>query len=124
METYIEDDDWENIVIPDLLSEREKQLLEERRRVEESDTELSKELFSKDTTGSPLLFTKETRRDIEMPREINTPIKTRPNLIRPDVLKSQKIKQKKVEHKRITEIFGEANIDCHYELYGHIENKY
>lgn len=130
METYIEDD-WENIVVSDLLSEREKKLLEERRKVEESDTDLSKDLFSHDYqgSGSPLLFTKEKPRTIEIENtrtiEIENP-RTRPKVsqIKNQSQQQQNIKQKKIQNKRISEIFGESNIDCHYELYGHIEDKY
>ena len=43
---FKEDDDWENAIIPDLISERERKLIEERKKVEEADAELSKELFS------------------------------------------------------------------------------
>ena len=122
METYIEDD-WENIVVSDLLLEREKKLLDERRKVEESDVELSKDLFSHDYQGSPLLFTKEKPITIEIPRTIENPI-TRPNYSRVKNQIQQKNKLKKIQNKRITEIFGESNIDYHYELYGHIEDKY
>ena len=43
-----EDDDWENISITDLLDnkERERNLLEQRKLVEDADIKLSEELFS------------------------------------------------------------------------------
>jgi len=45
-----EDDDWENISITDLLDnkERERNLLEQRKLVEDADIKLSEELFSDD----------------------------------------------------------------------------
>jgi len=45
-----EDDDWENISITDLLDnkERERNLLEQRKLMEEADIKLSEELFSDD----------------------------------------------------------------------------
>ena len=49
----LEEDDWENMVIPDLLisienRERERRLIEQRKLIEDADTELAESLFSND----------------------------------------------------------------------------
>ena len=50
------------------------------------------------------------------------PIKTR----KQELIEQQRLqqKQKKIEKKRLTETFGEADIDVYDELYGDIADKY
>ena len=125
-----EDDDFDVIA---LMNEKEKETQneiqkkqwEERKLVEEADVKLSEELFSTNKIRlSP----------IQQPIKIQTSEIQQTNKIRLSpiqTIKSRnqeeqrlKQKQKKIEKKRLTETFGEADIDVYDELYGDIADKY
>jgi hypothetical protein len=125
LESNYEEDDWENVIIPDLL-ERERKLIEERRKVEEADAELAEELFSgikkieyneynTINDNSIILEKKEKPKYLENRRE---------KLIENQKQKSELLKKRKEEKKRMTDIYGEAEIDEYDELYGSIQDKY
>lgn len=123
------EDDWENAVIPDFISERErnlereKKLLEERQKVEEADNNITEELFSGKKTEynideinkHVILAKKEKPNGLENRRE---------KLIAMQKQKSELIKKRKMEQKRLKEIYGEAELDEYDELYGDIQDKY
>ena len=130
-----EDDDFDVVALIREQVNNEQKQLEERKLVEESDVKLSEELFSTNKIRlSP----------IQQPIKIQTssiqqtnkiclsPIQTQETRFRP--IQTQKTrkqelqrlqqKQKKIEKKRLTETFGEADIDVYDELYGDIADKY
>ena len=117
-EELTDENEWEYIVIPDLISEREKKLLEERKKVEEGDVELSKDLFN-----SPLLFREEPQKRLEVSLVNEFQPIMRINWKKKKQEKNQ-IKEMKIKNKRISEIFGDAKIDEYYDQYGSIEDKY
>ena len=120
-------DDWENMIIPDLL-ERERQIIEERKMMEEADAILTEELFS-DKAKEP----KESKDCILQEHNNFLPVKLIKK-VKPESIKyllqdkqkqiSQKIRQNKEEQKRKKEIYGEPELDEYDELYGYIEDKY
>ena len=119
----VEEDDWENAIIPDLISERERKLIEERKKVEEADGILVEELFLDSQkkieynvdNKQLILKKKEKPKDVENRRE---------NLIKNQKQKSELIKKIKLEKKRIQEIYGDAELDEYDEVYGSIQDKY
>ena len=115
-------DDWEKAIIPDLISEREKILIEDRKKVEEADNNLTEELFS----GKKIT---ENNKSVIVNASIILDKKEKPkfrreNLIETQKQKSESIKRKKLEQKRLNEIYGEAAVDEYYEMYGAIQDKY
>jgi hypothetical protein len=139
-----EDDDFDVIALMNATqnesqNEIQKKQLEERRLVEESDVKISEELFSK--TNKIRLSPIQEPNKIQEPCKIQTqnkirlsPIQTQETRLKPiqlQTIKSRnqeeqrlKQKQKKLEKKRLTETFGEADIDVYDELYGDIADKY
>ena len=139
-----EDDDFDVIALMNATqnesqNEIQKKQLEERRLVEESDVKISEELFSK--TNKIRLSPIQEPNKIQEPYKIQTqnkirlsPIQTQETRLKPiqlQTIKSRnqeeqrlKQKQKKIEKKRLTETFGEADIDVYDELYGDIADKY
>lgn len=123
-----DDDDFDVIALMNATqNEIQKKQLEERRLVEEADVKLSEELFSK--TNKIRLSPIQDQNKIQEPSKIQTqnkvrlsPIKTR----KQELIEQQRLqqKQKKIEKKRLTETFGEADIDVYDELYGDIADKY
>jgi hypothetical protein len=123
-----EDDDFDVIALMNATqNETQKKQLEERRLVEEADVKLSEELFSK--TNKIRLSPIQEPNKIQETSKIQTqnkvrlsPIKTR----KQELIEQQRLqqKQKKIEKKRLTETFGEADIDVYDELYGDIADKY
>ena len=123
-----EDDDFDVIALMNATqNETQKKQLEERRLVEESDVKLSEELFSK--TNKIRLSPIQEPNKIQETSKIQTqnkvrlsPIKTR----KQELIEQQRLQQKKkkLEKKRLTETFGEADIDVYDELYGDIADKY
>jgi len=127
-----EDDDFDVIALMnatqnELQNELQKKQLEERRLVEEADVKLSEELFSK--TNKIRLSPIQEPNKIQETSKIQTqnkvrlsPIKTR----KQELIEQQRLqqKQKKLEKKRLTETFGEADIDVYDELYGDIADRY
>ncbi len=111
-------DDWENVIIPDLLvsvqnKERELKLLEERKLMEDADLALSEELFNDEKDKKVFVpVKKEKPKDLQILQE-----QKRKNLQE----KQQSQKQKEKKHK---ELFGEAEFDEYEEMYGHLEDHY
>jgi hypothetical protein len=135
-----EDDDFDVIALMnatqnesqnEIQNEIQKKQLEERRLVEESDVKLSEELFSK--TNKIRLSPIQEPSKIQTQNKIRlSPIQTQETRFRPIKTRKQELieqqrmqqKQKKLEKKRLTETFGEADIDVYDELYGDIADKY
>ena len=141
-----EDDDFDVIALMNATqneiqnesqNEIQKKQLEERRLVEESDVKISEELFSK--TNKIRLSPIQDQNKIQEPCKIQTqnkirlsPIQTQETRFKPLKTRKQELieeqrqkqKQKKLEKKRLTETFGEADIDVYDELYGDIADKY
>ena len=128
-----EDDDWENISITDLLDnkERERNLLEQRKLVEDADIKLSEELFSVEPDP------REIKVILEKPISIKTKKKTkkknkeflekRQEEIRKKQIEASQKKREQNEYQiRAKEIYGEA-INYNYNDNNHfisIEDKY
>ena len=135
-----EDDDFDVVALikeqvnNEPLNNEQKQL-EERKLVEESDIKLSEELFSTNKIRlSPIQQPiKIQTSSIHQTNKIRlSPIQTQETRVRPIQTKKRELeeeqrmkqKQKKLEKKRLTETFGEADIDVYDELYGDIADKY
>jgi hypothetical protein len=137
-----EDDDFDVIALmnetqKETQNELQKKQLEERRLVEEADVKLSEELFSK-TNKIRLSPIQEPNKiqDISKMQTQNkvrlSPIQTQETRFKPIKPRKQELqelqrlqqKQKKIEKKRLTETFGEADIDVYDELYGDIADRY
>ena len=126
-----EEDDWENISITDLLDnkERERNLLEQRKLVEDADIKLSEELFSDDPNP------REIKVILERPIHISIKNKTkkknkeflekRQEEIRKKQIEASQKKREQNEYQiRAKEIYGEAinyNDNNHFIS---IEDKY
>ena len=137
-----EDDDFDVIALmnatqKETQNEIQKKQLEERKLVEESDVKLSEELFSK--TNKIRLSPIQEPNKIQNIGKMQTqnkvrlsPIQTQETRFKPiktrkqELIEQQRVqqKQKKIEKKRLTETFGEADIDVYDELYGDIADKY
>ena len=137
-----EDDDFDVIALmnatqKETQNEIQKKQLEERKLVEESDVKLSEELFSK--TNKIRLSPIQEPNKIQNIGKMQTqnkvrlsPIQTQETRFRPiktrkqELIEQQRVqqKQKKIEKRRLTETFGEADIDVYDELYGDIADKY
>ena len=137
-----EDDDFDVIALMNATqkesqNEIQKKQLEERKLVEEADVKLSEELFSKTNKIrlSPIQEPNKIQEISKMQTQNKvrlSPIQTQETRFRP--IQTQKTrkqelqrlqqKQKKIEKKRLTETFGEADIDIYDELYGDIADKY
>jgi hypothetical protein len=126
-----EDDDWENISITDLLDnkERERNLLEQRKLVEDADIKLSEELFSveqepreiKVILEKPISIKKKTKKKNKEFLE-----KRQEEIRKKQIEASQKKREQNEYQIRAKEIYGEAinyndNDDNHYIS---IEDKY
>ena len=126
-----EDDDWENISITDLLDnkERERNLLEQRKLVEDADIKLSEELFSVEQEP------REIKVILEKPISIKTKKKTkkknkeylekRQEEIRKKQIEASQKKREQNEYQiRAKEIYGEAINDNDNNHFISIEDKY
>ena len=124
-----EDDDWENISITDLLDnkERERNLLEQRKLVEDADIKLSEELFSveqepreiKVILERPISIKKKTKKKNKEFLE-----KRQEEIRKKQIEASQKKREQNEYQIRAKEIYGEAinyNDNNHYIS---IEDKY
>ena len=108
-----EDDDWENISITDLLDnkERERNLLEQRKLVEDADIKLSEELFSvepgpreiKVILERPILIKKKTKKKNKEFLE-----KRQEEIRKKQIEASQKKREQNEYQIRAKEIYGEA----------------
>ena len=126
-----EDDDWENISITDLLDnkERERNLLEQRKLVEDADIKLSEELFSveqepreiKVILEKPISIKKKTKKKNKEFLE-----KRQEEIRKKQIEASQKKREQNEYQIRAKEIYGEA-INYNYNDNNHfisIEDKY
>ena len=124
-----EEDDWENISITDLLDnkERERNLLEQRKLVEDADIKLSEELFSVEQEP------REIKVILERPIPISIKKKTkkknkeflekRQDEIRKKQIEASQKKREQNEYQiRAKEIYGEAINDNNHFI--SIEDKY
>ena len=136
---YLEDE-WETVVIPDLLgkkeSERERQILEERKLMEEADAALAEDLFLNNKAkiqDTKIQDTKIQDTRIQVTRIQNKQTNIFKPIIKIDLQQinienqkqeSERLKKIKEDSMRIKEIYGEAEIDVYDELYGHIADPY
>ena len=122
-----EDDEWENISITDLLDnkERERNLLEQRKLVEDADIKLSEELFSDDPNPReikvilerPISIKKKTKKKNKEFLE-----KRQEEIRKKQIEASQKKREQNEYQIRAKEIYGEAIDDNNH--YISIEDKY
>ena len=128
-----EDDDWENISITDLLDnkERERNLLEQRKLMEEADIKLSEELFSVEQEPREIKVILERPIPISIKTKKKTKKKNKEFLekrqeeIRKKQIEASQKKREQNEYQiRAKEIYGEAinyNDNNHFIS---IEDKY
>ena len=126
-----EDDDWENISITDLLDnkERERNLLEQRKLVEDADIKLSEELFSveqepreiKVILEKPISIKKKTKKKNKEFLE-----KRQEEIRKKQIEASQKKREQNEYQIRAKEIYGEAinDNDNDNNHYISMEDKY
>jgi hypothetical protein len=124
-----EDDDWENISITDLLDnkERERNLLEQRKLVEDADIKLSEELFSveqepreiKVILEKPISIKKKTKKKNKEFLE-----KRQEEIRKKQIEASQKKREQNEYQIRAKEIYGEAIDDNDNNHFISIEDKY
>ena len=123
-----QEDDWENIEIPDLYiliknKEKEQRLLEERKLVEDADAELTEDLFSgqninkqKNINLTPIPTTQ-----IQVKKKPTEFLEKRQQeLKKKQMEESQKKREKNTNNMRLKEIYGEAEDD----IYDDIADKY
>ena len=123
-----QEDDWENIEIPDLYiliknKEKEQRLLEERKLVEDADAELTEDLFSgqninkqKNINLTPIPTTQ-----IQVKKKPTEFLEKRQQeLKKTQIEESQKKREKNTNNMRLKEIYGEAEDD----IYDDIADKY
>jgi hypothetical protein len=123
-----EEEDWENIVVPDLLisienRERERRLIEQRKLVEEADAELAESLFSNDPKEEPpLCDIKPIVAKMKKPRDLLE--KRQKELREKQINEAKKAREQKEHKKRLNETYGEAEVDLYDDIYGDIADKY
>lgn len=120
-------EDWENTIIPDTMvsvenKDREQKLLEDRKKMEEADATLIKEMFTEKINNNlkteyffKPIIKREKSKDFER-RKIE--------LMEKQKQLSQKKREEKVQKMRLIEIYGESEIDNYDEMYGNIADKY
>lgn len=126
------EDDWENTDLLDLQislknRERELQLIEERKKMEEADLALAEELFVEQEKKynndlalvEPIKFVKEKPKQLQIEQE-----KRRQELREKQKQQTQLQRDKKKQAKYIRETFGEAELDEYDEMFGDLEDKY
>ena len=128
-----EADDWENISITDLLDnkERERNLLEQRKLMEEADIKLSEELFSVEQEPREIKVILERPIPISIKTKKKTKKKNKEFLekrqeeIRKKQIEASQKKREQNEYQiRAKEIYGEAIDDNDNNHYISIEDKY
>ena len=122
------DDDWENVVIPDLIKrEKERRMLEERKMIEDADKILTEELFLGETNvkmenNNTLIIPIHVQKKEKIIGSENRRQKDRRQMmVKNQKEEAEKIRKKKAEKKRTAEIYGDAELDEYYEKYGYIE---
>ena len=128
----LEEDDWENMVIPDLLisienRERERRLIEQRKLIEDADTELAESLFSNDPKEIKVQPTLCNIKPIpiakrEKPKDLLE--KRQKELREKQINNAKKMREQKEHKKRLKETYGEAKSDLYDDIYGDIADKY
>lgn len=128
-----EADDWENISITDLLDnkERERNLLEQRKLMEEADIKLSEELFSVEQEPREIKVILERPIPISIKTKKKTKKKNKEFLekrqeeIRKKQIEASQKKREQNEYQiRAKEIYGEAIDDNDNNHFISIEDKY
>ena len=124
-------EEWENIEIDDFIVpfkasnlndvQKQEQLkqLEERKLVEEADTELSKELFCSDNA----VLNKEPIIKPQIESEPKIKINKQKQNENKQKELSKKIKEQKIKQKRHNELYGEVKGDYMYDEYNDKFNK-
>jgi len=130
---WSENDDWETVDIPNLIiNEKEKNILEERKLVEEADAVLAKELFLEMTElkviNKPEEHNKLETNKVEAKKINKADMLERENRRKKQVerqrMEAEKIRKKKEEKLRQKELYGEADVDEYDEKYGGIQDRY
>jgi hypothetical protein len=135
---WSENDDWETVDIPNLIiNEKEKNILEERKLVEEADAVLAKELFlemtelkviNKPEEHNKLETNKLETNKVEAKKINKADMLERENRRKKQVerqrMEAEKIRKKKEEKLRQKELYGEADVDEYDEKYGGIQDRY
>lgn len=124
-----EDDDWENVVIPDLTTSFKIEL-ENRRKVEESDMENARDLFGVDLdkTLIEMEFINKEHNILSKPareKRVLTEEEIEQRVEQEEIKKEQekKKKKKKAQKQRLNQVFGEPE-DNDYDRYADYESKY
>ena len=123
-----QEDDWENIEIPDLYiliknKEKEQRLLEERKLVEDADAELTEDLFSRQNINKQknINLTPIPTTQIQLKKKPTEFLEKRQQeLKKTQIEESQKKREKNTNNMRLKEIYGEAEDD----IYDDIADKY
>ena len=119
------EDDWDSISwdnVATQLNEKQLKLLEERKLMEESELDLTKQLF--DETFELLQKQNELcikKNSDPYDKHINHKHKKH---IEKQKLDSKLLKDKKMELKRQQDIYGTSEADYYDETYGYIEDEY
>ena len=122
------EDDWDSISwdnVATQLNEKQLKLLEERKLMEESELDLTKQLF--DETFELLQKQNELciKKNIQPIDNYNKYIsKKHKKHIEKQKLDSKLLKDKKMELKRQQNIYGTSEADYYDETYGYIEDEY
>ena len=121
----MEEDDWENISITDLLDnkERERNLLEQRKQVEDADIKLSEELFSVEPREIKVILEKPISIKNKTKKKNKEFLEKRQEEIRKKQIEASQKKREQNEYQiRAKDIYGEAINDNNH--YISIEDKY
>jgi len=116
--------DWDKIFIPDLLiesREHERKLLEERKKMEQSDANLTEKMFSnKDTIISREYFFKPIIKR-EKPKDFE---KRKQELLEKQRQLAQKKRDEKAQNVRLMDMYNEAKLDEYDKKYDNNIDKY
>jgi len=114
---------WDNVVTQ--INEKQLQLLEERKLMEESELDLTKQLFDETfellQKQNELCIKKNIQSIDNQHKYINNKHEKH---IEKQKLDSKLLKDKKMELKRQQDIYGTSEADYYDETYGYIEDEY
>jgi Zn-dependent metalloprotease len=128
-----DNDDWETVDIPNLIiNEKEKNILEERKLVEEADAVLAKELCLEMTEIKVIepsnKLEPSKKQEPSKKKESTIDLLERENRRKKQVERqrreAEKIRKKKEEKLRQKELYGEEDVDEYDEKYGGIADRY
>ena len=123
-----DEEDWEKIIIPDLIKEQERRRLEERRKIEEADLNLTEDLFLDKGSISVSLDLNDNSNSNPVvkksKRENSIYFEKKRNILEREKEKLKMLRIAKEEKKRRMEMYGEAEIDEYDEQYGSVQDKY